>query len=234
MESFFEKRELVSFFANGEGRLPLKRQHLTTKIKQEKQGWKEYLVKEKFLPGDVKHGKQYKKKKRNGVVTGFSASYRDGIPHGKFWLKRLKRGKLSHISGSFEKGKLEWLELKTKEEPTFHISHVDGIPSTCEIKEEGTSFRVYDKEERRFFPAKVGYPYRKVRTEKTERSAPLLVGLQTSIFTKRRDSTNNLMRKVGKKFSLPRVYGKGVCGELFEIVVPFSWCAFPENSKKGL
>lgn len=214
MEKFLDKKDLVSFAVAVPEVKPLKSAFLTTKVTEGKQGWDEYIVKKKYLPDGKKHGKQYEKKKRDSTVTGFSASFRNGVPHGKFWLKK-KTYSLSCVSGVFNQGKLEFLEIQTKRMKTVKILYEDGVPGMCYFG-DSVPFRMYDREKNLFYTSEGAEPLSKLRgssywcDEYVSFNAPIEAGeCETRA---RREDIHELLLCLSKKFSV--VYG-GLC-----LVVP--------------
>ncbi|AMQ10741.1 hypothetical protein [Brazilian marseillevirus] len=159
MEKFLEKKELVSLaVALPQTVKPLKSAFLTEKVVKGRHGWDEYVVKKKFLPNGQKHGKQYEKGKRYWETFGISASFRDGLPHGKFWLKKRQLTSLTCVSGVFNRGKLEELEIQTEKMKSIKILYEDGVPGIC-LPGDSPPFRMYDKERNLFTQRKEPNPF---------------------------------------------------------------------------
>lgn len=238
MEKFLDKKDLVSFAVAVPEVKPLKSAFLTTKVIEGKQGWDEYIVKKKYLPDGKKHGKQYEKKRRDSTVIGFSASFRNGVPHGKFWLKK-KTCSLSCVSGVFKQGKLEFLEIQTKRMKTVKILYEDGVPGLCYFG-DSAPFRMYDREKNLFYTSEGKKPLSKLRGSSqwdkyVSFNAPIEAGKCETIT--RREDIHDLLLRLTRKFSvvygglclvIPKkhsmfgVVGKDKQGRKCKILVPFS------------
>jgi len=271
MEKFLGRRELVSLAVAEPEVKPSKSAFLSEKVVEGKQGWEEYVVKKKFLPNGRKHGKQYEKKVKKlltigqtkiCVTVGFSASFRDGVPHGKFWLKMKEYSVLVCVSGIFSRGKLEELEVRTGGMETVRILYEDGVPGMCSFG-DSSPFRMYDKEKNLFYTSEGSEPLSKLRTSSPwgEYVSPGYVSssyCRDDFVSFEAHSSNNrkaefrkhivhellllLSRKfsvvygglyVSDKSSLFGVIGKDKEGKKYKILVPFSAeYKFPEKPRR--